>query len=64
MSGHIRYAYLDDQAVVFNDRRAYRHDGTGWRPMDWHEAVHKARLLTKEEFDRYAGPAGASLPIT
>lgn len=64
MVGKIRYAYLDDLAVVFDDTDAYEHRAAGWVKIHIADAVSKARLITRAEFDRmFADDNLGELPI-
>jgi hypothetical protein len=56
VSQRIFYAYLDEAPVVFSDDEAWEYFDGVWKPLNLADAMCKARLLTKEEFDRYAGP--------
>ena len=55
MSGNLRYAYLDECPVVFNDDKAFQFTAGRWKPLHLAEAMSKARLLSKAEYDTYAG---------
>jgi hypothetical protein len=63
MSGKLRYAYLDESPVVFNDTKAHEYVGGQWKPLHLADAMCKARLLTKAEFASYAAGVPAA-PIT
>jgi len=63
MAGRIRYAYLEDQAVIFDDDKAFRLSGAHWVPMHLADAMCKAKLLSKAEFEDYA-PDAPVLPST
>jgi hypothetical protein len=62
LAGEISYGYLDEAAVLFDDGEAWELYDGHWRPLHLADAMWKARLLTKSEFDRYAGPDRPPLP--
>lgn len=55
MAGKLRYAYLDEAPVVFDDSRAFEYQAGHWVSINVIDAQHKARLLSKDEFEKYAG---------
>lgn len=63
----LRYAYLDDAPVVFNDDKAFEFIGGRWKPMNVADAMYKARLINSlAEFYSYASALGvnvAPLPL-
>lgn len=63
MKGSLRYAYLDDAPVVFDDAEAWHLVGKTWQALPLADAMSNARLLTKAEFDDYAS-AAPPLPST
>lgn len=61
--GKIRYAYLDDAPVIFDDDRAFEFVGGKWKPLNVDDAKYKARLLSKAEFNVYAAISGDVEPL-
>lgn len=55
MAGPIRYAYLDEAPVVFDNDQAFEFTSGKWVKLPLPEAQTKAKLLHVAEFTGYAG---------
>ncbi len=62
MAGRIRYAYLEEEPVIFDDDQAFRLKAGRWRPLHTADAMCKAKLLTRTEFENFA-PNAPTIPI-
>ena len=55
MAGPIRYAYLNEAPVVFDNDKAFEFFDGKWKPLNIGDAQPNARLLSKAAFGKYAG---------
>ena len=63
-NGQIRYGYLDQHLVVFDDAQAFQFFAGAWHPLHLADATCNARLLTKPDFERFAAAGGeVDLPL-
>ena len=50
MNSHMRFAYLEDAPVIFDNDEAWWFIGGAWKRLHLADAMCKAKLLTEAEF--------------